>query len=270
MKKLLPDLFYTVYNYRYLTLQMIKREIANRYRGSVFSFAWSVINPLLMLAVYTFVFSVVFQARWQTGENESRIDFAITLFAGLIIFNLFAEVVNKSPSLILTNVNLVKKVVFPLEILPLVSIGAVGFQSLVSLMVLLTTMIIFKSYVPWTIVYLPLILIPLLLLSLGISWFLAAITVYVRDVAHVTSIFTTILLFTSAIFYPISRLPENYQTIIMLNPLAILIQEGRQVLIFGQPPDWGLLGIMLMVGLFIATGGYVWFKKARKGFADVL
>jgi len=267
----LISFFRNIYHYRYLIVQMTKREISHRYRGSALGFAWSALNPLLMLAVYTFVFSVVFQARWESGgAKESRIDFAITLFAGMIIFNLFAEIMNRAPSLILTNVNYVKKVIFPLEILPLVSIGVVLFHTLISLLVLMAAQILFKGNIPITIIYLPLILLPLLIAGLGISWFLAALTVYIRDVIHITGVFTTILMYMSAVFFPISALPEKYQAILLLNPVAAIINESRQAIIFGLPPNWVALGLRLLVGLGVAVGGYWWFQKARKGFADVL
>jgi lipopolysaccharide transport system permease protein len=250
---------------------MTKREISHRYRGSTLGLLWSILNPLLMLVVYTFVFSVVFKARWGNGiADENRLDFAIVLFAGLIVFNLFAEIINKAPNLILGNVNYVKKVIFPLEMLPLVSIGVVLFHSFVSLMILLTAELIFKRYIPFTIVYFPVVLLPLLIISLGMSWFLAALTVYIRDVAHITNIFVTVLMFVSAVFFPISALPVKYQMIIRLNPVAEIISESRKVLIFGQPPDWNLVGVMFVVGLFVAFGGYWWFQKMRKGFADVI
>lgn len=263
--------FRNVYHYRYLIIQMTKREISYRYRGSALGFVWSFLNPLLMLAVYTFVFSVVFKARWGGGEvEESRLDFAIILFSGMIIFNLFAEIINRAPNLILGNVNYVKKVIFPLEILPLISIGVVLFHGFVSLMVLLTAQLIFKGYIPLTIIYLPAILLPLLIIGLGLSWFLAALTVYIRDVAHITSIFVTVLMFVSAVFFPISSLPENYQIIIRMNPVAMIVSESRNAIIFGLPPDWTMIISMFVIGLFVAIGGYWWFQKMRRGFADVL
>lgn len=267
----LISFFRKIYDYRYLIIQMIKREIAHRYRGSALGFAWSILSPLLMLAVYTFVFSVVFKSRWGTeNEHESKIDFALTLFAGMIVFNIFSEIINKAPTLILGNVNYVKKVIFPLEILPLVSIGGILFHGLVSLLVLLVTQILYKGYAPFTIIYLPVILLPLLLAGLGLSWFLAALTVYIRDIAHITGLLTTVLLFLSAIFFPLSALPAQYQKILMLNPVAFIVDTSRNILIFGYPPNWLLLGVMLVLGLLMAAGGYWFFNKMRKGFADVL
>jgi lipopolysaccharide transport system permease protein len=262
-------MFTSLWRNRQLILQMTRREVAMRYRGSVIGLAWSFINPLLMLIVYTFVFSVVFKARWGV-EGESRTDFAIILFTGMIVFGLFAEIINRSPGQIVSNPNYVKKVVFPLEILSWVSLGSVLFHSLVSLAVLLLAQLIINFSLPWTVVLFPLILLPLIFASLGAAWFLAALGVYVRDIGQITTVFTTVLMFVSAVFYPVSALPEAYQTWLRLNPLVLIITESRKVLIFGSLPDWSWLGIALLMGLVIAFAGFWWFQKTRKGFADVL
>ena len=232
--------------------------------------AWSFVTPVLMLIVYTFVFSVVFKARLSTTGNESRTDFAIHLFAGLIVFGLFSEVVNQAPRQIISNRNYVKRVVFPLEILSWVSLGSVLIRSLISLIVLLLAQLIVKQSFPWTIVFFPLVLLPLLFASLGTAWFLAALGVYIRDIGQVTAVFTTMLMFMSAIFYPLSSLPERLQPWLRLNPIAVIITESRKVLLFGGLPDWRWLGITLLIGVVIAFAGFWWFQKARKGFADVL
>jgi lipopolysaccharide transport system permease protein len=263
-------LFTSFWRNRQLIWQMTQREIAARYRGSVIGLAWSFINPLLMLMVYTFVFSVVFKARWGTTGNESRADFAIILFTGMIVFGLFAEIVNRAPAQIISNANYVKKVVFPLEILSWVSLGSVLFHSLVSLGVLLLAQLIINLYLPWTVVLFPLVLLPLIFASLGAAWFLAALGVYVRDIGQITTVFTTVLMFVSAVFYPLSALPEAYQAWLRLNPLVLIITESRKVLVFGSLPDWFWLGIALLLGLVIAFAGFWWFQKTRKGFADVL
>ena len=263
-------MFRSLWYNRHLIWQMTRREIAARYRGSIIGLAWSFINPLLMLTVYTFVFSVVFKARWGTGGNESRADFAIILFVGMIVFGLFAEMVNRAPAQIISNANYVKKVVFPLEILSLVSLGSVLFHSLVSLTVLLLAQFFINHAIPWTVVLFPLVLLPLIFTSLGVAWFLAALGVYVRDIGQITTVFTTVLMFLSAIFYPISALPVEYQSWMRLNPLVLIISESRKVLIFGNLPDWSWLVVAWLMGLAIAFTGFWWFQKTRKGFADVL
>ena len=263
-------MFASLWRNRQLIWQMTRREVVGRYRGSVLGLAWSFFNPVLMLIVYTFVFSVVFKARWNVSGDESKTDFAIILFTGMIVFNLFAEIVNRAPGLIIYNVNYVKKVVFPLEILSWVALGSVLFHSLVSLFVLLLTQFILNHSLPWTIVFFPLVLLPLILASLGAAWFLAAIGVFVRDVGQITGVITTILMFLSAVFYPLSALPERYQNLLKLNPLVLIITESRNVLIYGSLPDWSWLGLALLMGLAIAFAGFWWFQKTRKGFADVL
>ena len=262
-------MFASFWRNRSLIWQMTLRDIAASYRGSVIGLAWSFINPLLMLVVYTFVFSVVFNARWGL-EQESRTDFAIILFAGMIVFGLFAEMVNRAPGQIVSNANYVKKVMFPLEILSWVSLGSVLFHSLISLAVLLLAQLVINWTLPWTVVLFPLILLPLIFASLGATWFLAALGVYIRDVGQITTVITTVLMFMSAVFYPISALPERYQAWLRLNPLVLIITESRKVLILGDLPDWRWLGLALLMGLVIAFAGFWWFQKTRKGFADVL
>jgi lipopolysaccharide transport system permease protein len=266
----LASMFKSLWLNRQLIWQMTRREVAARYRGSIIGLAWSFITPLMMLAVYTFVFSVIFKARWNTGGSETRADFAIILFSGLIVFGFFSEVVNRAPKLIVSNPNYVKKVVFPLEILSWVSLGSVLFQSLVSLLVLLAAQLIINNSLPWTVVFFPLVLLPLIFASLGITWFLASLAVYIRDIGQITAVLTTVLMFLSAIFYPLSALPESYQAWLRLNPLVVIINESRKVLIFGRLPDWTWLGFALLGGLLIAFAGFWWFQKTRKGFADVL
>ena len=255
---------------RQLIWQMTRREVVSRYRGSVIGIAWAFFNPLLMLVIYTFVFSVVFKARWGVGGDESKTDFAIILFVGLIVHGLFAECVNRAPKLILSNVNYVKKVIFPLEILPWVAFGSALFHTIISLVVLLLAQLILSQQMPWTVILFPFILLPLFFVTMGFSWFIAALGVYVRDIGEITGIFTTVLLFVSAVFFPINALPMRYQSWLELNPLVFIIEEGRNSLIFGQLPDFRRWGMMLVVRMLIAWAGFAWFQKTRQGFADVL
>jgi len=248
---------------------MTKREVVGRYRGSVMGLAWSFFNPVLMLAVYTFVFSVVFKARWG-GGSDSKTEFALLLFAGLIVFNLFAECFNRAPSLILCNVNYVKKVVFPLEILPWVALGSALFHALISLGVWLIFYLIIFGLPHVTVLLLPMIILPLLLLIMGLTWGLASLGVYLRDVSQFVSIVTTMLMFLSPIFYPASALPEKYRHLLLLNPLSFPIEQVREVLFWGKVPDMTILIVYLLGGAFVAWLGFFWFQKTRKGFADVL
>jgi lipopolysaccharide transport system permease protein len=266
----IEELFASFWRNRQLILQMTKREVVGRYRGSVMGLAWSFFNPLLMLTVYTFVFSVVFKARWSVVGEENKVDFAILLFVGIIVYGVFAECANRAPGLILANVNFVKKVVFPLEILPWVTMGSTLFHAGISLLVLLLAQLLLNHSMPFTAIFFPLIILPLLLATMGGAWFLSAIGVYLRDVSQSVGIFTTVLMFLSPVFYPLAALPERYQAWVKLNPLTFILEEGRKSLIFGQLPDGLGWGIHMLVSIAIAWMGFWWFQKSRKGFADVL
>jgi lipopolysaccharide transport system permease protein len=254
---------------RTLIKALVQREVVGRYRGSVLGILWSFFNPVFMLAVYTFVFSIVFKARWTAG-SDSKSEFALVLFCGLIVFNLFSECVNKAPGLILANVNYVKKVVFPLEILPWVALGSAMFHALISLVVwLIAYVLVFGSPQPSALM-LPVVLLPLLLLILGVTWGLAALGVYLRDVSQFIGILTTVLLFLSPIFYPVTALPKEYQPLLLLNPLAPAIEQVREVLFWGRIPEPAAWAMYLVATAAIAWLGFAWFQKTRKGFADVL
>ncbi|MDB5988732.1 MAG: type transporter [Herbaspirillum sp.] len=254
---------------RQLIFQMARREVVGRYKGSVLGLAWSFFNPVFMLTVYTFVFSEIFKSRW-AGASESKTQFAVLLFAGLIVQSLFAEVLNRSPSLILGNANYVKKVVFPIEILPIVAIGAALFHSLISMSVLLAAFVLFNGYLNWTVILIPFVLLPLVILITGISWMLASLGVFLRDVGQTITIITTVLMFLSPVFYPVSAVPERFRVWIMANPLTFIIEQAREVLIWGHLPNWIGLGIYTIVAVVIAWSGFAWFQKTKKGFADVL
>jgi len=264
------SLYRSLVRNRQLIIQMIKREVIGKYRGSFFGLAWSFFNPILMLIIYTFIFSVVFKAKWGVGSDEGKAQFALTLFVGLIVFNFFSETINRAPNLILSNVNYVKKVVFPLEILPVISLGASFFYAVISLFVLMVGIIIFNGYLYWTSIYIFLIFIPLAFFVLGLSWILASLVVYMRDVGQSIGILTSILMFLSPVFYSIDVLPSRFQFWMMLNPLSFIIEQARVVLIEGAMPNWDLLGKYTLGALVFMWFGYVWFQKTRRGFSDVL
>jgi lipopolysaccharide transport system permease protein len=254
---------------RALIRALVIREVVGRYRGSVLGVLWSFFNPLLMLFVYTFVFSVVFKARW-SGGSDSKTEFALVLFAGLIVFNVFTECINRAPSLVIANANYVKKVIFPLEILPWVNMGAALFHAAVSLGVWLVFFVLIFGLPHVTLLWFPLVLIPLVLFVMGLSWFLAALGVYLRDVGQVTGLLTTVLMFLSPVFYPASALPERYRGLLQLNPLTPAIEMARDVLMWGRQPDLRLWAVQFLVAILISWAGFAWFQKTRKGFADVL
>ena len=256
---------------RQLIVQMTKREVVGRYKGSAMGLAWSFFNPVFMLVVYTFVFSEIFKARWgAVGVDESKTLFAVVLFVGMIVLSLFSEVLSRAPSLILSNVNYVKKVVFPLEILPIIAMGAALFHSLISLCVLLAAFALFNGYVQWTAVFTPVVLLPLVITTVGLAWILAAIGVFLRDVGQAIGVILTVLLFLSPVFYPITAVPEKFQAYIIANPLTFIIEQAREVLVWGHVPDWQGLSFYTLGAFFVAWAGFALFQKTRKGFADVL
>ncbi len=259
--------------HRPLMTQMIRREVAARYRGSVLGIFWSLITPLLMLSVYTFIFGTVFRARgWAgVGEAQTTTSFALILFAGLIPFSLFSEVIARAPQLVVSKRNYVKKVVFPLETLAVISMGAALVQAGVSFAVLALFLVVSTGGLPPTALLLPLVLLPFVVLTLGLAWVLAALGVYLRDIGQLLPPLLSAAMFLSAIFYPLSALPSYAQTLLLwLNPLVFPIDEIRKVLIFGMGPNWPGLALYALVSLAVAILGYAFFQKTRKGFADVL
>ena len=183
---------------------------------------------------------------------------------------MFAEVLNRAPGLILGNINYVKKVIFPLDILPLISMGAALVHCLINLLVLLVAIILFNGYLHWTAIFIPLVLLPLVILTLGLAWMLASLGVFLRDVGQTIGIVMTITLFCSPVFYPITALPQEYRPWLLANPLTFIIEEARAVLVFGKLPNWTGLLEYILVAIFVAWLGYAWFQKTRKGFANVL
>ena len=248
---------------------LTQREVLGRYRGSVMGVMWSFFNPILMLAVYTFVFSVVFKARWSIA-SESKTEFALVLFAGLIVYGVFSECLNRAPTLIVSNPNYVKKVVFPLEVLPVVSMGAALFHGLVSMVVWFIFYLIFFGVPPVTALLFPMVFLPLILLTLGLSWLLASLGVYLRDVSQVVTVLTGVLMFMSPVFYPISALPPEFQGVLLMNPLTASIEMLRGVVYWGRVPGIEIYFGNLALGIISAWIGFFWFQKTRKGFADVL
>jgi len=259
----------SIWHHRELVKAFAIREVLGRYRGSAFGLLWSFFNPIFMLAVYTFVFSEVFKARWYAA-SESKTEFALVLFAGLLVFNLFADCINRAPGLILANINYVKKVVFPLEVLPFISLLSAFFHFAISLVVWLLAYLIMFGLPHVTVLYLPLIVVPFMLFIMGLSWALASLGVYLRDVAQFIGIITTVLMFLSPVFYPAASLPETYRQFLYFNPLTLVIEQTRAVLYFGESLDFEMLIGYWVIAPIFAWMGFAWFQITRKGFADVL
>lgn len=258
-----------LWQFRDLIGQLAKREIMSRYRGSILGFGYSLVIPVLMLAIYTFVFSVIFKAKWGVGQEEDRIVFALALFMGLMTFNIFAEVVNAAPALVLQNTSYVKKVLFPLEILVLVRFLSVMVHTLFNLAILLASLALFR-FVPITVLLLPLVWLPMMLLTLGIGYFLASLGVFIRDLGVTVGIGVTVLFFLSPIFYPVQAVPEQFRLFIQVNPLALFVEDARRVALWGRAPDWPWFAAGLGVSLAVFIAGFIWFMKSKKTFADVM
>jgi lipopolysaccharide transport system permease protein len=252
-----------------LIWQLTKRDVIGRYRGSALGLAWSFFCPLIMLTVYSFVFSVVFKARWDIGSG-SKAEFALALFIGMIAHGLLSECLNRAPHTIVSNHSYVKKIMFPLEILPWVTLWSATFHMLISLLVWTLFYLLVNHTLNWTIIFVPLIFLPLMFLAMGFGWFLSSLGVYLRDVGQITGVISTILLFMSPIFYPASRLPEPFRSFLYFNPLTFVIEQLRNVLMLGQLPNFFGLLCALVIGVLVAWLGFVWFQKTRRGFADVL
>jgi len=259
-----------LWHHRDLIRQFTRREIEGRYRASFLGLFWSFINPLVLLLIYTFVFGVVFKARWPDAKTDSLGEFAITLFCGLIGFNIFSDCINRAPGSIVNVPNYVKKVVFPLEILSVSALGSALFHALVSLSIVLCANLLLNGTLHWTLLLLPIVALPLVFLSLGLSWFLASLGVFIRDINYTVTLIVQVLFFATPIFYPLQAIPEPYQTIIRLNPLTSVVENFRRVILWGLLPDWGSLAFWIVAAGALLLLGYAWFMKTKKAFADVI
>ncbi|MFZ4831927.1 ABC transporter permease [Rouxiella sp. Mn2063] len=263
------ELFSGFFRNRKLIINLTKREVSGRYKGSLFGMLWSFFNPIFMLAVYTFVFSFIFNARWSSAST-SKTEFALVLFAGLIVFNFFSECAIKSPSVILSNINYVKKVIFPLEILPMVNVAAALFHACISIIVWLLFYIIEVGIPHITVLLFPILFLPLIFFCVGVGWLLSSLGVFLRDIGQMITIFVTALMFLSPIFYPITVIPQEYRPLLDLNPLAPAISQFREIFYWGTVPSITGFLVYLLECMAFSWFGFVVFQKTRKGFADVL
>src|SRR3990172_283241 len=270
-------------SHRDLVRQFTVREILGRYRGSHLGVAWSFLTPLLMLVVYTIVFGTIFRRSWSPLPGApaqpappgdawaGHLEFALTVFCGLLVFNVFSECVSKAPNLVVHQPNYVKKVVFPLEILPVVALGSSLAHAVVGLGLLVAGLALFQpSSFSLAMLWFPLVLVPLAMLCLGFGWILASLGVFVRDIEHPVGVAVTMLFFLSAIFYSPHDIPESLRWLVWANPLALVIEDARRTLLWGRPPDWELLAVSSAASAFLMQLGFVWFMKSRRWFSDVL
>lgn len=256
--------------HRHLLRELVARDLSSRYRGSVFGLAWTLVTPLLMLAVYALVFGEILRVRWLPQGQESRGEFALLMFCGLLVYNFFADCLARAPMLVVGHANYVKKVVFPLPLLPLSAVLVSALQMLAAVIILLAFGLLVRGSVPLTSLLFPLVIVPVLGHALGLAWFFSTLGAYVRDLPQVVTPILSGLIFLSPVFYPVSLIPERWRFLLELNPLTIPIEQARQVLIFGVQPDWGNWGVACLCSLVSVVLGYAWFAKTRMGLSDVL
>ncbi|SFK88226.1 ABC transporter permease [Rhodanobacter glycinis] len=252
-----------------LTVQMAKRDVVGRYRGSFIGLMWAFFNPLLMLGVYTFVFGVLFKSRW-SAQSSGHLEYAVILFAGLNINSLFAECANRAPSLIIENANFVKKVVFPLETLSWSLLGSALFHLLVSTVVLLVFLLVVKGAIPWTAVLFPIVVLPFIPFMIGLIWLLGSLGVFLRDLKQAITVITPMMMFLAPIFYSKELISPRFRDLLYLNPLTLIVEASRDVLVWGRLPAWGMLGLYTLISCLFAWAAFSWFERTRRGFADVL
>ena len=252
-----------------LILEFTRRKVASRYRGSTLGMLWAVLNPLLMLSIYTFVFSVVFRSRWGM-ESGGEGEFALFLYSGLVLYTVFSECVNEAPESLFQNAVYIKQHVFPSEVLAWASALSAVFSFLVNLLILVVFDVLILGVPGYAALYMPLMIVPVLLWTLGVVWIVSSIGVYLRDLGQVIPPLTTALLFLSPIFYPASRVPESFRWIYEFNPFVFILETARGALFYNRPPDWLGLGLCVLVAWLVAWCGYNCFVATKKGFADVL
>jgi lipopolysaccharide transport system permease protein len=260
----------SLYGNRRLIWQFAWRDVAMRYKGSYLGLVWSFVVPLLMLSVYGFVFGALIDTRWPGASGDSKVDFALILFCGLLAFNVFAEVVGRAPTMVTLYPSYVKKVVFPLEILPVAALVTGLVNLCIGFIVLLPIWAIANHTFSSTIWMLPIALAPLCLLTVGIAWFLAALGVFVRDVAHPVTVIVQMLLFASGVFFAVALLPATAQKILLLNPLVTILENVRRTALWGEPIHWRPWALAMVLGVVLMQLGYAWFMRSRKAFADVI
>jgi homopolymeric O-antigen transport system permease protein len=260
-----------LWRHRELIRQFTVRYFLARYRGTYLGVAWALLFPLIMLAVYTFVFNTIFTVRWGQTPGESQFEFALVMFCGLILFGVFSESSVRSVGLVLDNPSFVKKVVFPVEILPVASLGSSLLYAAMSMLLVLAGTAFLLHRLTWTALVFPVVLVPLVALSLGVGWFLASLGVFVRDTGNLAVlVIQQLLFFMTPIFYRVENLPAHYQRLAKLNPLTVIVDGGRRTLMRGELPDWVAYAWCLALSLVVMQLGYAWFMKSKRGFADVL
>ncbi|AOW12662.1 hypothetical protein LPB72_16670 [Hydrogenophaga crassostreae] len=263
-------LLLTLWRQKNLIFALTKREIEGRYKGSLFGIFWSVLTPLMMVSVFTFVFGEIFQSKWAGAKSANHLDFAAALFSGLLVYNLFAECIGKAPYLITSNPNYVKKIIFPLEVLSIVTVLAALFHFLVAYAVVIVLVLFSGWDLTWTVLYTPVIVFPLLMLVMGLTWLISALGVFLRDIGQIIAPVLTALMFLSPIFYPLSSVNPKLQWIYHINPITFVVETLRAALLHNQRPGGQAWLAYTAVCALVMVVGFLFFQRTRKGFADVI
>jgi lipopolysaccharide transport system permease protein len=266
----LRHFFSSVKENKDLIFRLAKREFTLRFQGSIFGWSWAILNPILTAIVFAFVFSAVFQARWQPGVETGTFDFALILLAGVAIHSAFVEMLSRAPNLIIGNSSYVTKVIFPIEILPVVVLVTALINMFLALGIVVLGNLVLNGQLPVTIFFLPFILIPYVFFLLALNLFFATIGVFFRDISQLVALVITLSMFLTPIFYPVSAVPPAFQTAMFLNPLTFIVEQAREVLLFGRAPDFWGLAIYMIASLVALAASYWFFQRLRKGFADVV
>jgi lipopolysaccharide transport system permease protein len=254
--------------HRELVQSLVRRDLANRYKGSVMGFVWAILTPAVQIAIFTLIFAVIFKARFPGQQTE--LGFAVYLFCGMLPWIAFSEGVQRATTTMVENVNLVKRVVFPIEALPVNLVFSALAQQLIGTAALLIAAFFLERALHPTILLLPVLLVPQLLLTLGLSWLVASLGVFLRDTAQFTQLILMMWLYLTPIYYPENQIPPNLAWLNNLNPMSPLIRSYRRILLEGQWPDWQGLAFTLSFALVCFVFGYWWFERTKKAFADVL
>lgn len=259
----------TIIKNRYLLGQLVKKDIELKYKDSVLGMLWAIIVPMLMIVIYTFVFSIVFRPQW-ISEQGSRFEFALMMYCGLVAFNMLSDVIGRSSGIIAANVNYVKKVIFPLELLPVMITMTALFNSCVSLVVLVIAKLILTHSISVTLPMVVIVYIPLVIFTIGVSLILASVSVYLKDIASAVSVLITVLMYISPVFFTVDSVPAPYKIVCEINPLTYMIENFRNVVLYGTMPDWKYMLISCVVAVLTAWIGGIVFRRLKEGFADVL
>lgn len=257
-----------LFQYRGLLHTLIARDLRVKYRDTFIGFWWVLIQPLLMLATYALVFGGIFGSRWQSTGTTG--DFVLTLFCGLIVYVMFSDTINRSTTVIRSQPNFIKKVVFPLEILPMVMLGSAIFSAAVNFAILLVLVLAINHGIEPTALFLPAVILPLLILLAGLAWGIAALSVFFPDLGQIITFLSSLLLFLSPVFFPLSAAPKLVQPFLVLNPITFPIEQARSVVLMGHYPDWSGLAIYSLAAGAIAIAGLWVFQRSRVAFADVV